>query len=561
LTPTIQPGDPKAPNSSADPKDMDSFRKMEDSLTSQINTLGLLRLGVILILIILFGSGIKKQNDATIETLITQITDMQDEYNTGPIDPLGRYLTDVSNFLFNNDTVSAKSSTQTSKDSATLNADEKKLEGLIATLSSKYRETFLTKVSILGTDLSFDLRTLIVTLPFWLPLFQLYRHILIEKRRILRALAAAKLQRTDATTAIVDCLTFSRPRGAFVSFPDVLTDRLFWILVAVLVAFVLIIISPSHLLTKGITFLILEVLFATLLYSRAYASFASERMRLEAEEMFNVRIPAERFIRIWNRCASILVTLRRRLPAGLTLAGSAVFIFMTLFLNTAEVGCNNQASPAPASSAQQKNSSQQTSNAASDDDTIVPRRGYQILTGHADWPPSVETGWIGLFGFDDQMESTLGRAIYFVLLAMSLLALLLGLSSWLRRRFPLLLLRLLRSVAVLISVLLICEFSGPTFLPFSFWLLPFTAALIVLLLLLVLRSRAATRAKLRKGLVIALIPLVFSNLLYLGRVFTVLYGLSVLYFAAHALTLGFVLLLDHRRPSETAPNPSEAPSA
>ena len=526
---------------------MESFRKMEDTLTSQINSLGLLRLGVMLLLIILFGSGLKRQQNATIETLVSQITDMQDDYNTGAVDPLGRYLADGSLFISGNSTVSLKTSTATSKDSATLNAEEQKLEGLIASLSSKYRETFLTKVSILGTDLSFDLRTLIVTLPFWLPLFQLYRHILVEKRRILRALAAAKLQHTDATASIVDCLTFSRPRGAFVSFPDILTDRLFWILLTVLVALVLMIISPSHLLTGKTFIFIAEVLFATLLYSRAYASFASDRMRLEAEEMFSIKIPTEKFIRLWNRCADTLGTLRRRLPAGPTLVGSALFLFMTLFLNTAEVGCNSTATPASSSTAQQKLISSWNTTNASDDDIIVPRHGYQILTGQADWPPSVEASFIGIFSFDDTKESILGRGIYFTLLALALVALLLGLSSRLRCRLPLSLLRLLQTLALLISVLIICEFSGPTLLIFAFWLAPFAAALITLLLLLILRRRPVTQAAIRRGLVISLIPLVFADLLYLAYVFNALYGLAVLYLAAHALTLGLVLLVEHRR--------------
>jgi hypothetical protein len=187
----------------------------------------------------------------------------------------------------------------------------------------------------------------------------------------------------------------------------------------------------------------------------------------------------------------------------------------------------------------------------------VPRRGYQILTGQAEWPPSVETGWIGIFGFDDHNESALGRGIYFVLLSIALVALPVGLSSWLRQRLPLFLLRLLKALTLLISTLIICEFSGPTLFILSFWLVPFAATLIALLLLLVLRRRPATCAALRRGLIISLIPLVFANLIYLGLVFRALYGLAVLYLAAHVLTAGFFLLIDER---QTRPGHRYSPS-
>jgi hypothetical protein len=230
---------------------------------------------------------------------------------------------------------------------------------------------------------------------------------------------------------------------------------------------------------------------------------------------------------------------------------------MTLFINTAEVGCAGKAEPAssssPAAAPRNTPPAQQTTN-ASDDDAIVPRHGYQILIGQAEWPPSVETGILAIFSFDEDKESVMGRGVYFAILTLALVGFILGLSSWLQRRLPLFLLRLLKTLALLISLLMICEFSGPTLLIFGFWLLPLTATLVALLLLLGLRSRPETRAKLRRGLVISLIPLVFANLVYLGTVFRALYGLSVLYLAAHALTVGFVLLVEHRRPAITPIN-------
>ena len=74
MTPAIQPVDPNAPTASADSKDMESFRKMEDTLSSQINSLGLLRLGVMLLL---------RTSDPTAQTSPTGPAPVQPNFDLG----------------------------------------------------------------------------------------------------------------------------------------------------------------------------------------------------------------------------------------------------------------------------------------------------------------------------------------------------------------------------------------------------------------------------------------------------------------------------------------------
>jgi hypothetical protein len=141
-----------------------------------------------------------------------------------------------------------------------------------------------------------------------------------------------------------------------------------------------------------------------------------------------------------------------------------------------------------------------------------------------------------------------------VLLTLAGLAIPFALLSWLPDHLPVLFLRLFRSLTFFISLLIICEFAGPSLLPFSLWLIPFSGVLAACVLLLLSHSRPRFQSKIRTVLIVALCPFVLSDLIYLERVVRYIYGLTVLYFAAHTLTIGYVLLLRDRRASNVPPN-------
>lgn len=548
------PPNPSAPDPS---KEMESLRKADDDLGSRIASLSLIRLGIVFIVVLLFGSGIKRQSDGSVQNLIQKINASPDQQDS-PIstDPLGLYLYESARAL------PGFSSNQ--------DEDDRRHDEVLEPLNASYIETFKVKVSILGTDLSFDLRTVILTLPLWLPLLQMYMHILREKRRVLRAVAASRaLQLPADKTNALDQLLFAEPDGAYNAYPDVFTDRLFWFTVVVLLGMAAIILYPSKSVSLyGLGFIVLFVLSMTF-YTRAYSGSVADRLREQSETLFNISIPRDLWSTLRQRLTHRASSLFQRLPVRPTLLTAAACIFLTLFLNTAVAGCDsstianlqtpaspNTSAPTPASTPQPSipatppaPANGKTKKRTSETSNSDSRPGYQLLTGAAVWAPC---DW--LLGMKYEHENRMGRTAYILLLVCAFFALPLTLIPALYQRTPVWLLTAARTTLVLVSLFLVCEFCNQLFL-FGSWL-ALLAIFAGMLLWMFLRRHQATRRRLtREAIFIAIVPLLALDFMYLIENFKDLYGLVLLFFAAHTLTLGYAAL-EARRRASTRPSPA-----
>jgi hypothetical protein len=507
-------------------RDLEALRKVDDELGSQISRLSLLRLGLMIIVMFLFAGGIWRQDDEPIRNTIDKIESIEQERSlpSAALDPITLYLIDPS---FNDEDI----------------------EKLLVQLKQQYSNAFKVKYSFLGTELVFDLRILIVSFPLWLPVAHVYIQILKQKRRVIHIIGAALMQRAAADQVTpVDRLMFG---GAVTSaqpyrlYPGFLIDFFFcltFVMLAVMVAVTLLrsanTFDPSH---YWALLVLANFVFASAFYSRAYSEHAVSLLRAQAEALFQCEVPPDRLVRIWRRARELPVLLAKRVPARISLSTSGVLILLTLVLNTGEVGCKSHVEVRRLDRAQAAGQPSPSSASVPLGDKGRYRPGYELLTGDAAWPLSLDP----LFRWKLSWEDTFGRAIYALILLLALFSLVLSIAPGIvRDRYARRGARFFARLCVVICIILVGEFADQTFLFSGSWTFPVAAATLAWLIFGRRASQSARWDGICNFLVVMFVPLLFADFIFMGSKALHLPGLVILYFAVILMTLGHVGMAD-----------------
>lgn len=504
-------------------KDFELLRKADAGLEKQLSNLSLIRLALLVVITFLFASAMHRRNDDAIQKTIGGIynTANKEGEKISTLDPISTYL-----FTPYGD------------------SQDTELETLVGNLKAQYAQVFTVKFSVLGTDLSFDLRLIIVSFPLWLSLAQIYVSIVREKRRLLRFTGYTLTTRAgaDQITAI-DKLLFGREEGPYRSYPGVLIDVSFWVVVVVLVAMMIWITDMHTAEDQGESLFInfgLVIMLVSAFYASAFSSRISTRLREQLETQLGCVVPLDTFGRIWRAINRWLISLPARVKPRLTLVAAGVLTLSTLVLQTAQVGCNDNilgeesrtstqsgtTSPATAAPVEQK------------DPTGEGRPGYKLLIGAADWPPSL----IPVVFAINSPENLYGRIIYAFSLFLALLGFGLAGLITLRRVPASAFVLVLSRLCAALSSAFVCEFANPTLLFWRpwVWLCPLLLTVVLFIVAKLARRKSPQGADaIYRALRMGYVSLIAADLVYLGSVLRTLPGLVVLFLAVHLMTVGY----------------------
>jgi hypothetical protein len=493
-------------------KDFDLLRKADSALEKQVSSLSLIRLALFVVITFLFASAIHRRNDDVIQKTLADIynTPGVTDTNKPVLDPISVYLR-ITRW----------------------DTDNTRLNTLVLSLQNQYSQIFSVKFSVLGTDLSFDLRLIIVTFPLWLSLAQIYLSILREKRRLLRCVGSGLIARAaPADVTAVDKLTFEEKEGPYRSHPRLLIDVSFWVSVVVLLC-MMIWITGMRTTDEGWLYVRLGVIvaLATAFYSAAFSSWISTRLREQVLARLGCVVTLDRFGRMWRASNHLLISLPTRVRPRLTMIVSALLVLSTLALQTAQLSCERvQEDERLGRAAQAKAQDQPKKDVAGDS-----RPGYQLLKGNAEWPPSLLAD---LEYVTNDSENSYGRILYTLALFLALLGLVR--AAFIGRKWTRMLTLPLSYVCAALSVAFLCEFANPWFWASWMWAIPPAFTLILYLFArFSQRKRPLQADRVYRSLRMAYVPLLFADAMFLGSVVVRLPGLVVLFFSVHAMTLGY----------------------
>jgi hypothetical protein len=494
-------------------KDFELLRKADAALEKQVSSLSLIRLALFVVITFLFASAIHRRNDDAIQKTL------QDIYNTPGVtetdkpilDPLSVYLK-ITHW----------------------NTDNTQLNALVLSLQAQYAQIFTVKFSVLGTDLSFDLRLIIVSFPLWLSLAQIYLSVLREKRRLIRYVGSALVAKADPTdVTAMDKLTFEAKEGPYRSYPRLLIDVFFWVFVVALLS-MMVWITGMRTTDEGQLYVKLGVIvaLATAFYSAVFSSWISTRLREQVLARLGYAVPPDRFGRIWSASNHLLISLPARVPPRLTIIVSALLVLSTLGLQTAQLSCERvreeETSQRPSAPAEVQE--QQKKDVAGDS-----RSGYQLLKGNAEWPPSLLSA---LEYATNDSENSYGRILYKLSLFLALLGLVC--AALIRQKWIRVLTLPLSYICAALSLAFLCDFANPWFWAPRMWAIPPALTLIFYLFARLSQRKRPLRAdRIYRALRMAYVPLLFADSMFLGSVVLRLPGLVILFFSVHAMSLGY----------------------
>jgi hypothetical protein len=534
--------------------ELELLRAKDDSLHKQIISVGWVRMITLIVCWYLLSAASNKAADPSIQSVVDALSQQQTEMKiSDPLDPFTlRYRKATTDSSFTRLEV---------KKGVPYTDQQRKLLDLRYQLATKYRDAYVVKLTALGTDISVDIRTVVLTTPIWLPLLQIYVFVLKEKRKIVRAIARGIIGRAPPDQRfVIDQISFLSPKSAFLMYPEVFADRIFYS--AAVIWFIRSIVefgrsvenAASKAQSKIALAILIQCLIASLIYSSAYASGIGQRMRAEASELLGEPIAPDAWSRFWTRLERLGIYLTSKADFRKLLLSGSIAVIASLFLSTAVVGCD--ARPHLSSP---KDIGKPHSRLADEPGVKMgdPLPGYRLLSDLADWPIAVKAAQRSAMLSESTTQDAFGRYLYRYFILISIFSLGICLAGSFSERIPVFLIRSIRKLCVLGSVYEICELSSAFFLRDLTWLIVFLISFGILVSLRPRRHPAAAMRR-RRRLTIALIPLVIADLLCLGSIVWVIPGFLSFFFGAHLLTLGIWnfegrLSHDKSRRDETIP--------
>jgi len=270
-------------------------------------------------------------------------------------------------------------------------------------------------------------------------------------------------------------------------------------------------------------------------YASASASLISTRFREQVRAELGYVVPLDRFGRMWAAAYRWLVALPGRVRPRLTLVLSSVLTLSTLALQTAQMGCEHH--PKAETTTQMKPGAASGTGIQQEGDVAGQGRpGYQILTGDADWPPSLATP-MG-YAINDR-ENSYGRILYALSLCLAVFGL--GLAAWITRRRAHKIVMYLSRVCAALSVAFLCEFANQSLLLLGV-LWPCTLVLTAALYIIArfsLRKAPHRADRIYRSLRMGYVPLLLADVTFLSSGAKTLPGLLVLFLSVHLMTLGY----------------------
>lgn len=502
--------------------DLDLLRKEDARLEKQISTFALIRLAVLVVVTILFASGTLHRNSDESDETVQKIKDIAKDRKESIhlIDPLALY--------FNTPEWSSAPAPRPGESASDLDA-------LVTKLKAQYTRLLTVRFSVLGTDITLDLRSIILSFPILITLSHMYLSILREKRRLIRFIVYTLNQRyRPDRTPVLDRLMFGRSEGPYRAYPGTLTEILFWIATLTLVGMMVKITQLGSIIFLPSAILMVPM---AVFYIQLLTSYLLRPFRRQAEQELNSLVPPDAFAVYWMRFVSWLYSLPARVRPRSTLRAAALLIFFTVVLPTAQKSCGDNNAPPP----RFFGVAQSPEIVASESHDNETRPGYQILNHHADWPDGLNTNHLPMWH------------LYISLLLCAGIALIVSLSSPMAVYPHLSSIRILSIFSSCISILFLNVFGTLLWIA-GLWVPKFATKLggqgITLLMLFLLLLGQYLRQKnprishvIQRTLLLLSIPLFLANLVLLVMLTRLLPGTVFLYAGAQLLNLGFLALL------------------
>jgi hypothetical protein len=494
-------------------KELESLREADEKLTAQISRASFLRLVMVFLLMLLFVKGISQERDtADVTDLIARIQTIEGQTaQPKALDPI--------TCLFG-----APEWPDSNGDS-----NVKTLNDLGRQLYTKYNQIFQIKLSALGTETNVDLRILVVTLPVWLAFAYIYIRLLRYKHQALLAICGWHSQRiaADEISSLNRLLYTGEPRrNLYRKYPSILVQYAFWGTVLAFWAIILVTWEELKTVEASIFLISFDVVMTGAIYSFVYTRYTGRKLLRQVHETFGRELPADAFTRI-SQWAS--VAWKRR-PRPSLVVGS-LLVLVTLFLNTAQLSCGRAGSS-------RKGDTKETQAVK----TVTPYRpGYELILNRADWPTAI--GW--LFSSLTPFENSIGRWMYSIAELLATAALGSIVAYRMRWKWIGPTVQLLSSVSMVVSLYLITNYASKHLLGlWNMWLVVWISTSLIWIAGYHPASRNRIRwlHRARAVLPVIYLPVVLASATYMGETLTRLPGLSVLYFGAHAMTVGYLSL-------------------
>ncbi len=508
-------------NSRPSSVNLDLIRKENARLEKQISQFAFIRLALLVVVIVLFATAAgRHNNDAaqiTRDKILATLKELKIERHPA-LDPISLYLSTPS--------------------VSSADDPDGRINDLMPQLRAQYTQLFTVNFSVLGTNISVDLRLIILSAPIWIAIGYMYLAVLREKRRIVVFLGnALNRMQPSERVAVLDRLTFGSRDGPYSRYPGVLIEWTFWLGVVVLGCLMMKVTSlggssgvddkfgslTSRTLDVG---LLLVGIFSFSFYTGLLTSRLIAGFQREIEVELGATVPPHAFRQWTDRALAWLRTLLARPGHALTLRLGSLFVFLSLATPTSMVGCGHNY-PKPSAFSVRWSS----------DKTDI-RPGYQLLVKHADWPD------------DDFFVNSFGANYYYFLVSLSVAAWVLSFCNKTFLRRVRWVLAGLRYLSVASSIFTFIDF-GWIFFFVLLMLWDTKVAVVVQLAFFAATLFACTsfgrrrfkraRERLGKILFLLYLPVVFSNLVYIGcLIFAGIPGMAFVYFGSQVLAIGFL---------------------
>jgi hypothetical protein len=443
-------------------KDLEALRKAAEDVSSQINTILLFRTALMILLTVLLARALVAWGSSSVQETIEEFADLggrltkleqaQIDGGTRSKDEKTRVpRVDPISLLFTPDPVNIFSP---SEEMTQLGA---RIDRNARRIRDAYWNIFGVEVSLLGTKIQFDLRVILLLLPLFGPVANVYLYALRHKRRHLIAIGQARLQESQHQGALaidpvtfgeslqqqdalaIDSVTFGESLYPWIfRYPASILNATFWASALTLIAVCGIFEwEQATSEDRDLGLVLMNVTVAAFLIAMYWGRRVENRIRLEVFQQTRIDVPADPFNERLTRLRERLLECAARLRPRPTVITGSLLILLTLALNIGQTGCDH-----------------------------VPERGYEVARLHATYAADLS------FVDDMYIGHSIAQAGYIALLVLACFALVLMFGSLGRPGWA----RLLAALTAPLLLFVLSLHASNFLLPIAGWLVYWLAA-------------------------------------------------------------------------------------